>query len=117
MDKPTEATGVLTQPTATDQKEAIWGDSIRESDEVRSDQRKFDGRAKFKADNEIEELLCRHFEEHGIDPMEICRNFPGAKETVWHWYIKQRFLFVLSMGKIKKAGGLDGYGRMLDAHL
>ena len=56
-------------------QDAIWGDSVNESDEVRADQRKFDGRAKFKADNEIEEMLAKHFAEYDVDPMEICRNF------------------------------------------
>jgi hypothetical protein len=38
-------------------------------------ERKFDGRAKFKADDDIEMLLESHFEKHNISKVEICRNF------------------------------------------
>jgi hypothetical protein len=39
------------------------------------DQRKFDGRANYRADDEIEDLLQKHFERFGIQPGEAARNF------------------------------------------
>ena len=39
------------------------------------DQRKYDGRASFNADDEIENMLDEHFEKNDIDKREICRNF------------------------------------------
>ena len=39
------------------------------------DERKFDGRANFPADDDIEALLDAHFEKYGITKQEICRNF------------------------------------------
>jgi hypothetical protein len=38
-------------------------------------EREFDGRKKFKQDDEIENLLCEHFEKYAISKLEICRNF------------------------------------------
>jgi len=38
-------------------------------------QRQYDGRANFKADDEIEDLIATHFERFQIDKREICRNF------------------------------------------
>lgn len=38
-------------------------------------QRQYDGRASFKADDEIESLLDEHFEKFGVLKREICRNF------------------------------------------
>ncbi len=40
------------------------------------DQRKFDGRANYRADDEIESLLEGHFEKRNLTRGEICRNFP-----------------------------------------
>jgi len=40
------------------------------------DQRQYDGRASFRADDEIEELLEAHFERFDVTRREICRNFP-----------------------------------------
>lgn len=42
---------------------------------AKKDQRKYDGRANFYADDEIELLLEKHFEKFNIDKREICRNF------------------------------------------
>jgi hypothetical protein len=39
------------------------------------DQRQYDGRASFKADDEIEAMLDEHFEKHNITWRELCRNF------------------------------------------
>jgi hypothetical protein len=39
------------------------------------DERKFDGRANFPADDDVEALLDAHFEKYGITKQEICRNF------------------------------------------
>ena len=39
------------------------------------DQRKYDGRANFKADDDIEALLEKHWEAFGVSKREICRNF------------------------------------------
>jgi len=39
------------------------------------EERKFDGRANFKADDEIEALLDAHFKKFNITKEEICRNF------------------------------------------
>ncbi|MBW1741914.1 MAG: class I SAM-dependent methyltransferase [Deltaproteobacteria bacterium] len=39
------------------------------------DERDFDGRAKFAADDDIEALLESHFEKYNISKQEICRNF------------------------------------------
>ncbi len=39
------------------------------------DERVFDGRANFQADDEIEHLLNAHFERYNISKQEICRNF------------------------------------------
>ncbi|MBI4806796.1 MAG: class I SAM-dependent methyltransferase [Desulfovibrio sp.] len=39
-------------------------------------ERIFDGRAKFTADNSIEELLLKHFEKFDVSHTEICNNFP-----------------------------------------
>jgi hypothetical protein len=45
-------------------------------DEARAkDQRQYDGRANFKADDEIERLLEAHWESFGVSKREICRNF------------------------------------------
>lgn len=41
----------------------------------RVDQREFDGRHNFAADNRIEDLLEAHFERYQISKLEICRNF------------------------------------------
>jgi hypothetical protein len=38
-------------------------------------EREFDGRANFKADNEIEAMLDGHFEKYNVSKLEICRNF------------------------------------------
>ncbi len=38
-------------------------------------ERKFDGRANFGADDEIESLLDRHFSKYGLSQKEVCRNF------------------------------------------
>lgn len=38
-------------------------------------ERKFDGRANFLADDNIELLLEQHFEHFGISKLEICKNF------------------------------------------
>jgi hypothetical protein len=38
-------------------------------------QRDYDGRANFSADDEIEAKLEAHFERHGVTRREICRNF------------------------------------------
>lgn len=38
-------------------------------------QRQYDGRANFTADDDIEGRLEAHFERHGISRREICRNF------------------------------------------
>lgn len=38
-------------------------------------QREFDGRARLKADDEIENLLEMHFRKYNISKLEICRNF------------------------------------------
>lgn len=43
--------------------------------ERKKDQRQYDGRASFKADDEIEVLLEEHFEKFNISRREICRNF------------------------------------------
>lgn len=40
-----------------------------------SEERQFDGRANFQADDNIESLLDEHFEKFGISKDEICRNF------------------------------------------
>jgi hypothetical protein len=40
------------------------------------DQRKYDGRANFEKDNEIEVRLEKHFERYGVTRREVCRNFP-----------------------------------------
>jgi hypothetical protein len=45
-------------------------ESVREKD-----QRAYDGRANFKADDDIEGQLEEHFERHGVTKREICRNF------------------------------------------
>jgi hypothetical protein len=37
--------------------------------------RAFDGRANFRADDDIEGLLDRHFERFGLSHQEVCRNF------------------------------------------
>ena len=42
----------------------------------KDDERIFDGRAKFTADNSIEELLLKHFENYNVSHTEICNNFP-----------------------------------------
>lgn len=42
---------------------------------LEKDERTFDGRANFAADDEIENLLQSHFENFGITHNEICRNF------------------------------------------
>lgn len=39
------------------------------------DERKFDGRANFPADDDIEGLLDIHFERYNISKREICKNF------------------------------------------
>ena len=39
------------------------------------DERKFDGRAKFTADESIEDLLVQHFERFNVSTVEICNNF------------------------------------------
>ncbi len=39
------------------------------------EERKFDGRAKFLTDEEVEALLDAHFGKYGISKQEICRNF------------------------------------------
>lgn len=39
------------------------------------EERQFDGRANFQADDEIEQLLEQHFEKYNISKNEICRNF------------------------------------------
>lgn len=39
------------------------------------EQRQYDGRANFRADDDIEALLEEHFERHGVTKREICRNF------------------------------------------
>jgi len=38
-------------------------------------EREFDGRKKFTADNEIETLLENHFQRFNVSNLEICRNF------------------------------------------
>lgn len=44
-------------------------------DDLVKDQRQYDGRAKYKADDEIEVLLEAHFKRFGISKQELCRNF------------------------------------------
>jgi hypothetical protein len=44
--------------------------------EKEKDQRRYDGRANFAADDEVESLLESHFERFGIAKREIIRNFP-----------------------------------------
>lgn len=39
------------------------------------DEKRFDGRANFQADDNIEALLDQHFEKYNISKNEICRNF------------------------------------------
>jgi len=39
------------------------------------DERQFDGRVNFMADNEIEALLEAHFDKFNISKLEICKNF------------------------------------------
>jgi hypothetical protein len=39
------------------------------------DQRQYDGRANFRADDDIEALLDEHFAAHEVTKREICRNF------------------------------------------
>ncbi len=39
------------------------------------DERRFDGRANFAADDQIEQLLDAHFEKFGVTQQEVCRNF------------------------------------------
>lgn len=39
------------------------------------DERKFDGRANFSFDDEIENALAEHFEKFGLSQQEVCRNF------------------------------------------
>lgn len=39
------------------------------------DERNFDGRFNFKADDDVESLLNRHFEKYQISKQEICKNF------------------------------------------
>jgi hypothetical protein len=46
----------------------------KESDFV-SDQRKYDGRASYQADDQIEDLLEAHFAKFDVSRREICRNF------------------------------------------
>lgn len=43
--------------------------------EKKVDERKFDGRANFPTDDNIEGLLNKHFEKFNISKQEICKNF------------------------------------------
>lgn len=43
--------------------------------QYQKDQRNYDGRANFQADDEIEALLEEHFERHELSRREVCRNF------------------------------------------
>ncbi|MDD5473263.1 MAG: macrocin O-methyltransferase [Candidatus Methanoperedens sp.] len=44
-------------------------------EDSRKDERQFDGRANYKADDEIEILLDAHFEKYNVSKREIWRNF------------------------------------------
>ena len=42
---------------------------------TKKDERKFDGRFNFAADDNIENLLDNHFEKYNVSKQELCRNF------------------------------------------
>jgi Macrocin-O-methyltransferase (TylF) len=48
---------------------------MSEENERNKEQRQYDGRANFGADDNIEALLDAHFERHEVSKREICRNF------------------------------------------
>jgi len=48
---------------------------LRRQNMGKKDQRKYDGRASFSEDDEIEKLLDEHFERYNVEKREICRNF------------------------------------------
>lgn len=47
----------------------------KEKSKKSATERKFDGRANFLADDNIEGLLSNHFEKFGVSKIEICNNF------------------------------------------
>ena len=48
---------------------------MTEENERNKEQRQYDGRANFRADDDIEALLDAHFERHEVSRREVCRNF------------------------------------------
>jgi len=48
----------------------------KKNGKTNKDQRHYDGRASYRADDEIETLLEDHFQRHDVSRREICRNFP-----------------------------------------
>lgn len=60
----------------------------------KKNEKEFDGRANFAVDDNIEELLEKHFEEYSISRREICRNFQiYARRTVLKKFLAHYELF------------------------
>ena len=58
------------------------------------DERKFDGRTNFKADDATESLLEHHFKKYDITGNEICKNFPiYSRRTVLKRFLAHYELF------------------------
>lgn len=58
------------------------------------DERKFDGKAKFQADESIEDLLEQHFDRFKINKIEICNNFSiYSRRTVLKRFLAHYELF------------------------
>jgi hypothetical protein len=63
----------MNQPASTEEGGLTMSSSLEFARE--KDQRQYDGRASYQADDEIEAMLDAHFERFNIDRREICRNF------------------------------------------
>lgn len=48
---------------------------VKQKPKKKIDQRRFDARANFQADDSIESLLDAHFEKYNVSKQEICKNF------------------------------------------
>ena len=48
---------------------------VNKNENSKIDERKFDGRANFKVDDNVETLLDAHFEKYDIKKQEVCKNF------------------------------------------
>lgn len=87
----------------------------------RTDQRKFDGRANFTPDDEIERLLKAHFSKFSVSALEVTKNFQiYARRTLLKRFLAHYELFRMTIdlpGDIVELGVYRGASLMTWANL